>query len=424
MAGMLTFAFFAVPPQYLTDFWTRVGFGALAVLCAIGAAYEWWVRKDDGPHVSASSPQPSVLPVIRAINPQVRQAHKDPKDGRVRLGLGPVSTTLTMRHALLALFRNEPAPGRPTRKAHNVTALVTFGNPRDRASGYWLESYSRAMDLEEGEEAAVVLAFVVDEEHAELVNIGPDDGVTFWTCPQRRNCPREEFAMSVRLLEAGHCVTEAEYKVRLSSGPPDVVLLGQSTEAGVKRLDQSDDDERKWSIRFNGNVADVKVVSEEIARYAVALDVTIVNREDHAVTLTADLAIQWGSLHALRHAVGLPLPQWENFVRAFGFGQRRQLIFPLTIAAGETVSGHVLFSIQDEGEGVAMIGISSVSDPAATDETERHDRSNYVRFEEPATFARSEEDVHSVYAPAMDGSGIAVRSDIAVAGRPAIWTLR
>lgn len=149
---MIAFATFAIPTSWLADDRVRVLCAILAVGCAIGAAYEWWFRPSD-----ASTPSTMEVPRINAIRPRVRQAHRDP-DGRVRLGLGPVSTTMTMRYAVLATFTNEPTAERPTRKANGLTVSVT-GDPSDSASGFWLESFSRTIDLDQGEEASVVIAF-------------------------------------------------------------------------------------------------------------------------------------------------------------------------------------------------------------------------------------------------------------------------
>jgi len=46
VAGMLTFGFLAIPSHYYDSFQVRFWFGFIAALCAAGAIYEWWFRKE------------------------------------------------------------------------------------------------------------------------------------------------------------------------------------------------------------------------------------------------------------------------------------------------------------------------------------------------------------------------------------------
>jgi hypothetical protein len=228
----VTFIVLAIPPAWLADDRMRIIFLLLGFGCVAGFIYEWWFRKEQLP---APQQEPDVIPIIQAIDPRVRQAHRE-ADGRIRLGLGPPATTLTMRRVLLAYFRNEaPTLKDRTRRASKLTAHVTLDNVNMSACGFWLDTYGRTIDLEVGDEAAVAVAFVVEREHAELVNVGPPEevGITFWTCPSGDNCRAEERTAFVRLLEGGRLVAQAEYLIRLSSSAPDFQLVRQTVPQTV-----------------------------------------------------------------------------------------------------------------------------------------------------------------------------------------------
>lgn len=73
VAGMLTFAFLAIPSQWYEGVGARVAFGAVAVLCAFGSIYEWWWRKDDIlPLQSGTTPPPLPDPTPASVSAKDR----------------------------------------------------------------------------------------------------------------------------------------------------------------------------------------------------------------------------------------------------------------------------------------------------------------------------------------------------------------
>jgi hypothetical protein len=240
VAGMLTFAFLAIPPNYYDSVGVRVAFGAIAALCAIGAAYEWWARKPAESFASApvESSAP-LIPHIAALTPIVRQAYQD-TDGVVHLGRGPVEIGVqTMRYVILAPFKNTAKAGVQTCDAKDVSASVIFKD----ADGWpitaaWLESATHKVDIPMGApEQRVILAFaeqgggafLLDDERQGVA--GKITRISFCSWPEQNEPPPPDFAIRVELMEGGHLVLNAEYNVRITLPYPQVSLIDASSPA-------------------------------------------------------------------------------------------------------------------------------------------------------------------------------------------------
>jgi hypothetical protein len=185
--------------------------------------------------------------------------------------------------------------------------------------------------------------------------------------------------------------------------------------------------ERQWSVGFNGRVADIQILADTLARFAVAENVTIINRGETAVCLSAQLGVQWAHemMHTIDDARQIPAPEWDSTVVAFGFEPREQLLFPLTVGPGATARGHIVFEIPTEGTGVAMLSVvDRIGGLRHESEGTNYARQYYLRIFNEAVFGQeSYTEVH-VYAPQLDGSGISMATDLAVAGSPAVWNPR
>lgn len=185
--------------------------------------------------------------------------------------------------------------------------------------------------------------------------------------------------------------------------------------------------ERRWSVNFNGRVADIEVLTDTLARFAVAENVVITNRGETPVCLSAQLGVQWAHemMHTIDDARQIPAPEWDSTVLAFGFEPCQQLLFPLTVAPGATVRGHIVFDIPTEGTGVAMLSVvDRIGGLRHESEGTDYSRHYYLRVFNEAVFGEESYSDVRVYAPQLDGSGISLPTDLAVAGSPAVWNPR
>ena len=178
----------------------------------------------------------------------------------------------------------------------------------------------------------------------------------------------------------------------------------------------------EWSVHFYGAIADVAVLGKSLERYAVALDVEITNRSAARISLTARLFVQWAHEQFFPSAPArqASVPQWDDVLRAFNIRYQPHMIFPMNLDRGHTV-GHIVFDIDDVGLGVRYAGGLNLGGLNEDDESER-ERHSYIEFTDRITGQTKITPVNFVYAPQLDG--LSKKSDIAVRGNAASWTLR
>lgn len=176
----------------------------------------------------------------------------------------------------------------------------------------------------------------------------------------------------------------------------------------------------EWAVDFSGVVADMKVLAETEARFAVALGVTITNRSTKPLSLRAELLAQWAHpfLHHVASSHETPIAAWEKIVMAFRLPERRQLTFPLNLGTG-SISGHVVFDIPTVGLAVASAAGDVIGGLRDDDEGEREREYRLVILDD-ISLERKEYPVSQLIAPRLDGSDINDYTDLAVAGRA--WT--
>ena len=202
-------------------------------------------------------------------------------------------------------------------------------------------------------------------------------------------------------------------------------FVGAGYEWWIRRNDETEAtkganavDSDEWTIDFPGQVADIRVLYHTLQRYALAHDVTIINRSNEQVVLTAELLVQWANrpLYCVAKPHESALDHWSTVLTAFGFTAKQQLLFPLNLNARSAVSGHIVFDIADVGMGVGTVATEAIGGLRQDLEHER-EREYKLQIRNKLTYVERTAEVRTVYAPRLDGSGIADRTDFAVAGR-------
>lgn len=170
------------------------------------------------------------------------------------------------------------------------------------------------------------------------------------------------------------------------------------------------------SVDFSESVADIRVLDRTLNRYAVAHDIKITNRGSHAISLNASFLVQWTNrtFFCVAPAHESAIPRWDDVLGAFCFTAKRQLMFPLRIDPGTTISGHVFFDVRDAGMAVDSYLSDAVG--GLNDGWEHERERNYgIVLRDELTLREKQIDVRRVYAPRLDGSGISDMTDFAVA---------
>lgn len=178
-----------------------------------------------------------------------------------------------------------------------------------------------------------------------------------------------------------------------------------------------------WDVTVRGSsISDIRVLTEDESRYAIATGVTITNRGAQPLSLSAELLAQWGHpiVFAVIFAIETDIPGWRELQRAYGFDIKNQLLFPRAVAGFDTISGHVVFKIPSEGIGIARLGDNGLSDPYEAQEEPR-EREYRLCFKDLITGSEKTELISFIHAPAFDGSGISNRTDLAVRGGAPVW---
>jgi hypothetical protein len=203
--------------------WTLVSVGAL---CFLGAAYEWYFRKDS-PMAAAGAPP--VQPQIVA-SATFRQAYLD-DDGQIHFGRDE-KLMRPNSFVLLATFRNEPTEGHPSRPVKSLSASVGYEDHQPVGTGFWLGSQSTTVDLDIHCEQSVALVYVIMQKrfsgHASVVidaraaAAGKIEYISFRTIqdsPNNSASPEhaDTDALSLTIAEGGKVLGTAKYELNLSS---------------------------------------------------------------------------------------------------------------------------------------------------------------------------------------------------------------
>ena len=179
----------------------------------------------------------------------------------------------------------------------------------------------------------------------------------------------------------------------------------------------------EWSVDFSGSVADIKILSDELTRYGVAVNVVITNRSAKPISASAALHIEWG--HPMFYKVAAPrelaIAEWDSLLAAFDLPRKRQLLFPFTLSGGSS-SGHIAFDIPIVGIGVTSLAEDYIGGLKEDDETERA-RTYILVVKDDISGVEKQLNVSTLYAPSLDGSHISNYTDLAVAGRAATLVL-
>ena len=114
-----------------------------------------------------------------------------------------------------------------------------------------------------------------------------------------------------------------------------------------------------WEIRYRGGLADIAAFPESsgaLKRLAVAESIVIVNPSARNVSLRVILLMQHGTTQLAADPASMPSEKWDHILERFDFRSKPLLSFPLTLAAGSSVEGHIAFPVPPDGAGKGIGG--------------------------------------------------------------------